>query len=137
MSSEIQEEIKTEASTATEAQPKTKTTAKKTASKTTKVKAAKSTAVKKEAKGSSKKKAKSEEKHNPLRDITLAYIGAISKYVDAMGSLRNKLKDDKEGLYNDLIKSGEVMTEKYMVEARKKAQELKKRLPIKSDKKAA
>lgn len=128
------EEVKAEVKAKPAAKPKTaaKATAKKPARKT-----AASSAKKATAKAGSKKTAKADKKHNPLLDVTYAYIGAVSKYVDAMGNIRSQIKEDRKGLYNELVQSGETVADKYLEEARKKTGELKSNLSLKKDKKAA
>lgn len=115
------EEAKTEAKV--ETKPRVKAAAKKTVKKAASTKrVAKTATAKGKAKSESVDKAAS-----PLRKATYAYIGAIAKYVDVIEALSSKIKEDKEGLYTDLADSGEVFADKYMSEARKKADELSKK----------
>ncbi len=89
------------------------------------------------AKKGPSKKSKKVKNSNIIKDVSYAYIGTIAKSLDAVDELYGKIKNDRDGVYKELIKSGETFTEKYEKKLREKSDHLKDSLSLKHQKKTS
>ncbi len=74
------------------------------------------------------------QKSNLVLNIAYAYIGAFARSINAAENIINKVKTDRDGLFNELVKSGQEFTQTYSEKVRETKDTLKDSFSLKAKK---